>query len=152
VIFLTLICSCSNTIKIFESKTKDEKTTITMGNFRSIVYFVVEKKVKGVKEYELKFECECGESKQRLTKVYANSFWLALTDTTSSPVFFDKKIGEDVLQKPLSFTPISHEEVLLLSKGIERSNLNCCHQEDKPISRIIGYLQCNIPLSKSDKH
>jgi hypothetical protein len=118
-----------------------------MGTFRSLVYLVVEKD----HEYRLKFRCECEQSDQWLTKVHRNSFWIAVTDTTSRIVFYDKEVSSSIIKRPLSFNPMSQEEISYLNIGIEKADKSCCQNKRKPISEIIGFVESTIRLSKSDQ-
>jgi len=143
VCILCLFFGCSSP-KIFVAKTKNEKIVIRSGNHDDTDFFIIESKVKRVKEYEMVYGCEyTHRMTQGLVKDYEDSHWRAVTDTVPLPVFFDITYEKNIV-KPLQFMPIAPEEIELLEKAIEKSRPNGCYSRMKP-DEIIGYVKRRWP-------
>lgn len=141
-----LLSGCAGTHKVFETKTRSMAITIRGGNYRGIEYLtIVSNDRKGhINDYSLDFYCECNYVKQALTKKYKNFFWKAVTDTVPEPIFYGIPIYKASLVKPISFLPITAEELEQLKIAIEKSGEDCCINSLKPVDKIIGFVKTTL--------
>ncbi|MBA4145105.1 MAG: hypothetical protein C0523_05030 [Cytophaga sp.] len=68
---------------------------------------------------------------------------LLRTDTIPNTFFLEKELNVERVVRPLTFLPITKEEIELLQIGIEKSD-GCNSYSAEPLSKIIGYVKTTL--------